>query len=222
MAHPPLGPLGAVARRRGAGDSLLASYVVPATDDGVDVAELAEFAARRLPRHMLPTRSWFSVAARHPRRQASTATRCPNPTSARPTAPYRARALPRGAGGAVFARSPVRDRVGLDTTSSARCNSLGATRVVARLNRALRSGLDVRDRSSAAPRDGSRSARRSARVPIHPLDCARGVRPERPAAVVGAGSDVVRRSVRSHVGRLQRAEVLRLTGTLDTGRCVPH
>ncbi len=187
VAHPAVAHSVTVARRRGAGDSLLASYVVPATDDGVDVAELAEFAARRLPRHMLPNA--IVVLGELPVTPVGKLDRdaLPEPDFGRPTAPYRAPRTPaeeQVVG--VFAEITGADRVGLDDNFfGLGGNSLGATRVVARINRALGSGLDVRDlfECGTAGRLAERAARRT--------------RAESPAGLRGG----VRRSVRRCRGR---------------------
>ncbi|WP_158607944.1 non-ribosomal peptide synthetase [Nocardia panacis] len=60
-AHPAVEIAVTVARRTAAGGSVLASYVVPSSNTGADhaspaleIAELTEFCARRLPGHMVP------------------------------------------------------------------------------------------------------------------------------------------------------------------------
>uniref|UniRef100_UPI003B8A65F8 non-ribosomal peptide synthase/polyketide synthase n=1 Tax=Rhodococcus sp. TaxID=1831 RepID=UPI003B8A65F8 len=180
VAHPAVAHSVTVARRRGAGDSLLASYVVPATDDGVDVTELAEFAARRLPRHMLP--NTIVVLDELPVTPVGKLDRdaLPEPDFVRPTAPYRAPRTPAEEQVvAVFADITGAERVGLDDNFfGLGGNSLGATRVVARINRSLGSGLDVRDLFECGTA-GRLAARASERVRApSPVRLRAVVRPE--------------------------------------------
>ncbi|MCL2535395.1 MAG: amino acid adenylation domain-containing protein, partial [Nocardiaceae bacterium] len=182
VAHPAVAHAVTVARRRGAGDPLLASYVVPATDDGVDVAGLAEFAARRLPRHMLP--NTIVVLDELPITPVGKLDRdaLPEPDFVRPTAPFRAARTPAEERVvAVFADITGAERVGLDDNFfGLGGNSLGATRVVARINRSLGSGLDVRDLFECATA-GRLAARASERARVEAPDRLRAaVRPEHP------------------------------------------
>ncbi len=218
VAHPAVAHSVTVARRRGAGDSLLASYVVPATDDGVDVAELAEFAARRLPRHMLPNA--IVVLGELPVTPVGKLDRdaLPEPDFGRPTAPYRAPRTPaeeQVVG--VFAEITGADRVGLDDNFfGLGGNSLGATRVVARINRALGSGLDVRDlfECGTAGRLAERAARRTRAE--SPAGLRGGVRPERPPLSWAQERMWFVDQFDPTSAAYNVPMVLRLTGTLDT------
>ncbi|MFE3293293.1 amino acid adenylation domain-containing protein, partial [Rhodococcus sp. NPDC059234] len=146
-AHPAVGFAVTAARQRDAGDPMLVTYVVPNSADGVDVADLTDFAGGRLPAYMVPTT--VVVLGSVPLTAVGKLDRAalPEPDFASLTPRFREPGNSTEAGlVTVFAEVTGVERVGVDDDFFALGgNSLSATRAVARINRALESRIGVRD-----------------------------------------------------------------------------
>ncbi|WFR73332.1 condensation domain-containing protein [Prescottella defluvii] len=218
VAHPAVAHAVTIARRRGAGDALLGSYVVPSRDGGVDVAELTEFAARRLPRHMLP--NTIVILDDLPLTPVGKLDRdaLPEPDFVRAAAKFRAPGTPAEERVvAVFADVTGVERVGVDDDFLALGgSSLGATQAVARINRSLGSGIDVRDLFECRTA-GRLAARASERTRVEaPARLGAAVRPERPPLSWAQERMWFIDQFEPTSATYNLPMVLRLTGTLDT------
>ncbi|WP_139191243.1 amino acid adenylation domain-containing protein, partial [Rhodococcus tukisamuensis] len=171
MSEPNVGFAATLADRGAAGDTLLASYVVPTSGRSLDTAELARRLADRLPSQMVPAS--ITVLDHIPLTAVGKLDRTalPKPDLLSRTGQYRPPSGPvEEAVADVFAEVLGLARVGVDAGFfDLGGNSLSATRVMARLRASLGTGCGVRDLfeaptvASLAARIGHGGARTSER-----------------------------------------------------------
>ncbi|MFC7446956.1 amino acid adenylation domain-containing protein [Rhodococcus daqingensis] len=141
-----------VGRPGPSGDILLASYVVPVSEDAVDAASLKEFLGQSLPGHMVPSSIVLLDALPLTVNGKLDRKALPDPEFASAGSDFVEADTPiEESVAAIFAEVLGLDRVSVgDSFFALGGNSLSATRVVARVNSALGSALGVRDLFEAA------------------------------------------------------------------------